>query len=136
MTFYFCGGMLVLLARFDDKHGIYHHRLLFLLVAITLFAATHLYRSPQSASDLEITPDSVEYAIGAQRLVTQGRFDIEINTGSLPFPATPPWFSVSDAFARVCGRARPDRQRHRRGLRLRPGAYSPFSCGKTSGGER
>jgi hypothetical protein len=75
-------------AQFLDRY-----RLPILLVVVALFATAHLFRSPRSASDLEITPDSVEYAIGAQRLVRQGQFDIEINHVRYPI-RYPFWFPV------------------------------------------
>lgn len=66
--------------------------LLPLLVA--LLAGFRLYRSPWSASALEIVPDSVEYAIGAQRFATLHSYDIVIDGVSYP-PRYPPWFSVA-----------------------------------------
>ncbi|HLV81758.1 MAG TPA: glycosyltransferase family 39 protein [Chthonomonadaceae bacterium] len=56
-------------------------------------AGVLLYRSPWSASNLEIVPDSVEYAVVAQRVATLGRWDLSINGGSYP-ARYPPWFSV------------------------------------------
>ena len=64
-----------------------------LLLLVLLLAGWTLWRSPWSASNLAIVPDSVEYAIGAQRLVTVGRYDLEIEGVSFP-PRYPPWFSA------------------------------------------
>lgn len=64
----------------------------FLLLVVLLAAGVRLWRSPWSASDLAVIPDSVEYAIGAERLVTLGHYDIEIEGVAYP-PRFPPWFS-------------------------------------------
>lgn len=58
-----------------------------------VLAGVLLYRSPWSASNLEIAPDSVEYAVVAQRIATLGRWDLSINGVSYP-SRYPPWFSV------------------------------------------
>jgi 4-amino-4-deoxy-L-arabinose transferase-like glycosyltransferase len=63
-------------------------------VILLLAAATRLSRSPWRASDLAIVPDSGEYAVGAQRFATLGRYDIEIAGVAYP-PRYPPWFSVA-----------------------------------------
>jgi hypothetical protein len=60
-----------------------------LLVAV--FATLQLYRSPWSASNLEVVPDAVEYAIGAHRLATLHRYDIELNGIAYPTHYWP-WF--------------------------------------------
>ena len=61
---------------------------IFLLI---LAAVVALYRSPYSASDLEISPDSVEYAIGAVRLWTKGQYSIVIEGKAYPprYPLLP-----------------------------------------------
>ncbi len=64
-----------------------------LLLLVLLLAGWALWRSPWSASNLAIVPDTVEYAIAAQRLATVGRYDLEIEGGSYP-PRYPPWFSA------------------------------------------
>jgi len=64
-----------------------------LLLLVLLLGGLSLWRSPFSASDLAIVPDSVEYAVGAQRLASLGRYDLEIEGVSLP-PRYPPWFSA------------------------------------------
>lgn len=66
-------------------------RILPLLIAI--LAVVHLFRSPYSASNCEVVPETGEYAIGAQRLATLGRYDIEIDRVSYP-PRYPPWLSL------------------------------------------
>ncbi len=66
-------------------------RILPLLIA--LIAIVHLFRSPYDASNCDVIPDSGEYAIGAQRLATLGRYDIEIERKSYP-PRYPPYLSV------------------------------------------
>lgn len=69
----------------------YHFIALSVLFAIA--AATLFFRSPYSASNLEIVPDSVEYAAGAFRIVNNGTFDIILNGQSYPSRYTP-WFSL------------------------------------------
>ena len=63
------------------------------LLALLLIAAVWLYWSPYSASNLEIPPDSVEYAIGALQFLDTGRYEIIIQDRALP-PRYPPWFSL------------------------------------------
>ncbi|MDE2127335.1 MAG: glycosyltransferase family 39 protein [Armatimonadetes bacterium] len=63
-----------------------------LVVLALLFAGIVAYRSPRSASSLEVVPDSVEYAVVAQRSATLGRVDIAINGRDWP-SRYPPWFS-------------------------------------------
>ena len=63
------------------------------LLALLLVAAVWLYRSPYSASNLEVPPDSVEYAIGALQFLDTGRYEILIQERALP-PRYPPWFSL------------------------------------------
>ena len=67
-------------------------RLLFLgLGLVLLAAAVRFWRSPHRASELVVVPDSGEYAIGAQRLATLDRYDLEIGGQAYP-PRYPPWF--------------------------------------------
>jgi 4-amino-4-deoxy-L-arabinose transferase-like glycosyltransferase len=66
---------------------------LLLFVLVIAVAGVRLWRSPWSASDLTVIPDSIEYAVGAQRLVTLGRYDIDVAGMSYP-PRYPPWFSL------------------------------------------
>src|SRR5450432_3225247 len=62
----------------------------FILLIITALA---VYRSPYSASNLDVVPDSVEAAVGAQRFATLGTFDLDI--GGRRFPSRySPWFST------------------------------------------
>ena len=52
-----------------------------------------LYRSPSNAAGWDLTPDAVEYAAGAHRFVTLGRFDIDV-CGSIYPSRYLPWFST------------------------------------------
>ena len=54
------------------------------LVLLLALAVGVLYRSAWSAGELETVPDSVEYAVAAQRFVTTGHYDIEINRVRYP----------------------------------------------------
>lgn len=63
------------------------------LLVLLLAAAIWFYRSPYSASDLEIVPDSEEYAIGAMELLETGHYCITIEGRNLP-PRYAPWFSA------------------------------------------
>ncbi len=60
---------------------------------VVLLVIGFCYRSPWSASNLETVPDSVEYAVAAQRFVLTGHYNIVIN-GVVHPPRYPPWFSV------------------------------------------
>lgn len=64
------------------------------LFVILLAAAIWFYRSPYSASDLEIVPDSEEYAIGAMELLETRNYHLTIEGRWLP-PRYPPWFSAT-----------------------------------------
>lgn len=64
------------------------------LVLLILIAATWLYRSPYSASDLPMTPDSVEYALAPLQFLETGRYEIIVQNRALP-PRYPPWFPVA-----------------------------------------
>jgi 4-amino-4-deoxy-L-arabinose transferase-like glycosyltransferase len=50
-----------------------------------------LYRTPYNASNLEVTPDSVEYALAPLQLLETGRYEIMMQGRGLP-PRYPPWF--------------------------------------------
>ena len=65
--------------------------LIFILVA--LLAAWRLWRSPLNAGNLEIVPDSVEYAVAADRFATHQGYSLLID-GVVRPPRYPPWFSV------------------------------------------
>jgi len=64
-----------------------------LLLLVAALGTFRLYRSPWNVSGLAVVPDSVEYAVAAQRLVTLGRYDIEIDGVAHP-PWSTPWFSL------------------------------------------
>lgn len=64
-----------------------------LWVRVTLLGgAILLFRSPYLAADLRLSPDSVEYAIGAARLVSDGIYALPLNHFDAP-PRYAPWFS-------------------------------------------
>ncbi len=63
------------------------------LLALLLIAAVWLYRTPYSASNLEIPPDSDEYALAPLQFVETGRYEIVVGDRELP-PRYPPWFSA------------------------------------------
>lgn len=63
------------------------------LIALLLIATVWLFRTPYSASNLEVPPDSVEYAVGALQFLDTGRYEILIQDRALP-PRYPPWFSL------------------------------------------
>ncbi|HYY04928.1 MAG TPA: hypothetical protein VE997_00020, partial [Candidatus Limnocylindria bacterium] len=60
---------------------------------ITAIALVMLYRGAYSASNLDIVPDSVEYALAGHRLMAEGRYSILVDGRELP-PRYPPWFSI------------------------------------------
>jgi 4-amino-4-deoxy-L-arabinose transferase-like glycosyltransferase len=63
------------------------------LLALFLIAAIWLYRTPYSASNLEVPPDTVEYALAPLEFLETGRYEIIIEGRGLP-PRYPPWFPV------------------------------------------
>ena len=66
-----------------------------LIVVLLLAAGARvMHRSPRDASALVITPDELMYGIGAQRLATAGRFDLEVDGKRVPTSVTP-WFSAA-----------------------------------------
>ena len=66
----------------------------FAVAALVLaLAGTRLHRSPYVASNLSVVPDTVEYAVCAQRFATLGVYDLPIDGVSYP-PHSPPWFST------------------------------------------
>jgi 4-amino-4-deoxy-L-arabinose transferase-like glycosyltransferase len=67
--------------------------LLLLATLIVLMAAWRLWRSPWSAGNLEIVPDSVEYAVAADRVATHQGYNLLVD-GVVRPPRYPPWFSV------------------------------------------
>jgi hypothetical protein len=64
-----------------------------LVVLVTLLAAWRLWRSPWSAANLEVGPDSIEYAVSADRFVSHHGYNLLIDGVTRP-PRYPPWFSV------------------------------------------
>jgi len=60
---------------------------------VLIFALLATFRTPYHASNLEIVPDSVEYAIGARNLASSGNYEIEINHTAYPSRYAP-WFSA------------------------------------------
>jgi len=68
------------------------HNLVFLFINLTI-AVIILFRTAYNASDLEIVPDSVEYAVTASRLVTDQSYTVVIDGQSWP-SRYPPWFSM------------------------------------------
>ncbi|MBZ5639053.1 MAG: glycosyltransferase family 39 protein [Acidobacteriia bacterium] len=64
------------------------------LALLLAAAAVILARSAYNASNLDVVPDSVELALGAEHFVADGRFAIEIDGRTLP-SRYPPWFSVA-----------------------------------------
>lgn len=63
------------------------------LLALLLIAAVWFYRTPYSASNLEVPPDTVEYALAPLQLLETGRYEIIVQGRGLP-PRYPPWFPV------------------------------------------
>lgn len=74
----------------SSKSGFTEFLLILLLI---LAAAAAFYVTPYEASNLRISPDSVEYAIGGNNIVTEGGYFIRINGQRFP-PRYPPWFSA------------------------------------------
>jgi 4-amino-4-deoxy-L-arabinose transferase-like glycosyltransferase len=68
------------------------HNLVFLLINLTI-AFIILFRTAYNASNLQIIPESVEYAVASSRLVTDQSYTIIIDGQSWP-PRYPPWFSM------------------------------------------
>jgi len=60
---------------------------------VVLLAGWRLWRSPRNASNLEIVPDSVEYAVAADRVATHQGYNLLVE-GVVRPPRYPPWFSV------------------------------------------
>lgn len=64
------------------------------LILLLLIAAIWMARSPYSASNLEVPPDSVEYALAPAQMLETGHYQIVADGRALP-PRYPPWFSVA-----------------------------------------
>ena len=75
----------------QNKRGL-SKNLVFLLINLAI-AFIILFRTAYNASDFEIFPDSVEYAVAASRLVTDQSYTIVMDGQSWP-PRYPPWFSM------------------------------------------
>jgi len=63
------------------------------LLALLLIASVWLHRTPYSASNLEVPPDTVEYALAPLQFLETGRYEIMLEGRGLP-PHYPPWFPV------------------------------------------
>ncbi len=63
------------------------------VLLLLLIAAVWLYRTPYSASNLDVPPDTTEYALAPLQLVETGRYEIILEGRPLP-PRYPPWFST------------------------------------------
>jgi 4-amino-4-deoxy-L-arabinose transferase-like glycosyltransferase len=63
------------------------------ILALLLATALFVFRSPWSASNLEVSPDSAEYSLGALQLMETGRYQIVAQAEAFP-PRYPPWFSL------------------------------------------
>src|SRR4051812_40293326 len=66
----------------------------FQLPILLLIAAIWMGRSPYSASNLEVPPDSVEYALAPAQVLETGHYEIMIEGRGLP-PRYPPWFPLT-----------------------------------------
>jgi len=63
------------------------------LLALLLTAAVWFHRTPYSASNLEVPPDTVEYALAPLQFLETGHYEIIVEDRGLP-PRYPPWFPV------------------------------------------
>lgn len=68
-------------------------RLAILLMLLADLAAIVLFRDAYHASNFNVVPDSVEYAVGGYNLATEGEYCISVNGRRLP-PRYPPGFSA------------------------------------------
>jgi 4-amino-4-deoxy-L-arabinose transferase-like glycosyltransferase len=64
------------------------------LLGLLFIAAVWLYRTPYSAGNLEVPPDTVEYALAPLQLLETGRYQIVLENRPLP-PRYPPWFQAA-----------------------------------------
>jgi 4-amino-4-deoxy-L-arabinose transferase-like glycosyltransferase len=67
------------------------------LPLLLLIAAIWMARSPYSASNLEVPPDSVEYALAPAQVLETGHYQIIVEGRGLP-PRYPPWFPLAVIF--------------------------------------
>ncbi|MDD4872636.1 MAG: hypothetical protein PHR77_18960 [Kiritimatiellae bacterium] len=68
-------------------------RTTFLVILITAASTAAFSVNPYRASNLDVIPDSVEYAIVANHFTVEGTLDIKIDGKSYP-SRYPPWFSI------------------------------------------
>jgi hypothetical protein len=64
-----------------------------LVLLVAAVAAWRLWRSPWNASNLEVVPDSVEYAVAADRVAAHHGYNLLID-GVVHPPRYAPWFPV------------------------------------------
>jgi hypothetical protein len=64
------------------------------LPLLLIIAVIWMARSPYSASNLEVPPDSVEYALAPAQVLETGHYQIIIEGHGLP-PRYPPWFPLA-----------------------------------------
>jgi 4-amino-4-deoxy-L-arabinose transferase-like glycosyltransferase len=67
------------------------------LPLLLLLATIWMARSPYSASNLEVPPDSVEYALAPAQVLETGHYQIIVEGRGLP-PRYPPWFPLAVIF--------------------------------------
>lgn len=67
------------------------------LPLLLLIASIWMARSPYSASNLEVPPDSVEYALAPAQVLETGHYQIIVEGRGLP-PRYPPWFPMAVIF--------------------------------------
>jgi 4-amino-4-deoxy-L-arabinose transferase-like glycosyltransferase len=63
------------------------------LLILVLIAAVWLYRTPYNASNLDVPPDTVEYALAPLQFLETGHYDIVVEGRPLP-SRYPPWFPM------------------------------------------
>jgi 4-amino-4-deoxy-L-arabinose transferase-like glycosyltransferase len=63
------------------------------LAILLLIATVWLYRTPYNASNLDVPPDTVEYALAPLQFVETGHYAIVVEGRPLP-PRYPPWFPM------------------------------------------
>jgi 4-amino-4-deoxy-L-arabinose transferase-like glycosyltransferase len=63
------------------------------LLIVLLIAAVWFYRTPYNSSNLEVPPDTVEYALAPLHFLETGHYAIVVEGRPLP-PRYPPWFPV------------------------------------------
>lgn len=87
------GGLKSTHGRAMDQHSTRRLATIVVPLLLAATAATLVFRTVYSASALTDYPDEVEYALGAHRLATEGRYEIVVQGERLP-PRYPPWFSA------------------------------------------